>query len=287
VSLRSLAGGCGVGLAVMALGAVLPFPHYYTGFGLISPTEWPAGWLRLATNTWARLASSPWPTFLAATAGAGLLFGSLPTLRQQAAKSWRVVAVLVGTAVANIVLMCTLQWLKEPGDYDDRYAIPAVIMLQAAFVTAGVAPVFADVGVMGRRMLSALIFPALLFAAYLSYGFPSLAVVRADLDRTLGRSTDDIVDAGCTHVAGDYWLVWPRVFHANLVLRERGDHRVIWGVSYRSDVTQGLWKSVPMEQRCVAVPVEDDGVARMWLANFGFPELRVVETRPTVFILRP
>jgi hypothetical protein len=74
----------------------------------------------------------------------------------------------------------------------------------------------------------------LLIAAVYSYGFPSSGTVRSDIDQRFGTATQEILDAQADLVAGDYWKVWPAVFHANLVLYERGKHKTIFGLTNRS-----------------------------------------------------
>src|SRR5207248_2774890 len=128
--------------------------------------------------------------------------------------------------------------------------------------------------------------PMLLLAAASGYGLPSLRGVRDDLDRRLGTRTPDILAARCTHVAGNYWNVWPSVFHANLVLHERGERRVVWGVTLRSQPTHSLWEQMPREEICVGIPVGDT-VGEGWLNSYHFPRMVEVERRPTLRILRP
>ena len=43
-------------------------------------------------------------------------------------------------------------------------------------------------------------------------------------------------------IAGDYWRVWPAVFHANLTLARTRTHARIFGLAYRSEATDALWK---------------------------------------------
>jgi hypothetical protein len=131
-----------------------------------------------------------------------------------------------------------------------------------------------------------LLAPVFLLALHASYGVPSLAAFRADLDRTLGTYTADVLDAHCTHVAGDYWKVWPTVFHANLVLHERGQPNQVWGVTLRSSPTASRWQQLPLDQVRVAVPVGDPQ-AENYLRCYGFGPMLVAEKRATVWVLQP
>src|SRR5207302_6490489 len=94
-----------------------------------------------------------------------------------------------------------------------------------------------------------------------------------------------VLAAGCTYIAGDYWTVWPAVFHANLTLHERGESRVVWGVTFRGQPASTLWWDSPQKARCVCIPV-DDPYGDNWLISFGFSRFRDVERRATVRVLR-
>jgi hypothetical protein len=110
--------------------------------------------------------------------------------------------------------------------------------------------------------------------------------VRRDIDCKCGALTDDLLAARCTHVAGNYWTVWKAVFHANLVLHERGESRTLWGVSFRCHPTYRFWKAMPMDRRLAGVPV-GDGLGEVWLTSYHFSPLEEVEVRPTIRVLRP
>jgi hypothetical protein len=94
-----------------------------------------------------------------------------------------------------------------------------------------------------------------------------------------------VLAAGCTHLAGNYWTVWKTVFHANLTLYERGEHRNVWGVTFRGQPASELWIHKPQEERCVCIPVGDP-YGDNWLLSFGFSRFRDVQRWPTVRVLR-
>jgi hypothetical protein len=73
------------------------------------------------------------------------------------------------------------------------------------------------------------------------YGVPSIARVSRRLDADLGRMTPEVITTGATAIAGDYWTVWPAVFHANLALARAHSDRHVYAVTYRSDATDALW----------------------------------------------
>ena len=129
--------------------------------------------------------------------------------------------------------------------------------------------------------------PLVGLAAFWGFGAPSLSRARADIDRTLGARTADVVGAGCTHVAGDFWTVWPMVFHANLVLYERGEPRVVWGVAHNSVATTDLWTRTPAGRMRVAVRPEEFWLADDLFKSYGYASTTVVGTLPTVRVFRP
>jgi hypothetical protein len=97
--------------------------------------------------------------------------------------------------------------------------------------------------------------------------------------------TEDVLAAGCTHIAGNYWTVWPAVFHANLTLHERGESRTVWAVTFLAQPASRLWRDTPQSSRCACIPAGDTG-GETWLTSFGFRNFRDVERRPTVRVLR-
>ncbi len=43
-------------------------------------------------------------------------------------------------------------------------------------------------------------------------------------------------------IGGDYWRVWPAVFHANLALFRTHAPARVFGLAYRSEATDPLWQ---------------------------------------------
>ena len=88
-------------------------------------------------------------------------------------------------------------------------------------------------------------------------------------------------------MAGDYWKVWPTVYHANLMLREQGESRTIWGITLKGEVTRAQWKHMPMEKLRIAIPLDDKEAAQTWLQALQLPPMVEVERRSTIYVLRP
>jgi hypothetical protein len=113
---------------------------------------------------------------------------------------------------------------------------------------------------------------------------------RAALDALAVRHSDDVMAHSCTHVSGDYWDVWPAVFRANLLLYERGEARVVWGLAERGEAAWPKWRAVPTGEvrmgwlvpagRSQPAP-ENSG---LWRGTF--PELRAAECTPNLWLYR-
>jgi hypothetical protein len=111
------------------------------------------------------------------------------------------------------------------------------------------------------------------------------------VDGATGRWTGDILAADCTHVSGDYWHVWPAVFHANMTLADRGEDRVVWGLTIRSNATRPLWRGVPLDETRVGWllppghPEPPDDTAVFWREDF--PAARKAGERRTLWVYVP
>jgi hypothetical protein len=258
---------------------------HHTNFDVLPISRWPATGARVLLRTWNDLAPQYWPIFLGIQVGLIALSLCFPSLRRGSWGAWRAAFALSSAALVSMALTATRFWVVL-NNYVSRYYVPPALFFQCAFSIL-IATIF-----LGRldtsrlRRLSALAAPALLVASAAAYGMPSLARVRADLDDTLGARTLDVVAGRCNLVAGDYWDVWPTVFHANLVHYEQHDGQVVWGVTFRGSPAQPLWQSIPRESIRAAIP-KGDGTGEHWLGTYGFPKLVEVEQRPTIRIVRP
>lgn len=278
----------------------------------LPPDLWLGVWGCLAQNSWAALEPHYWPVFLGLSLAAGFLLLRFAATRRHAGVAWRAAAALIVAGVLYGAFMGTRTWVLW-GSLKDYYWKPSIFLIQAALVMVAVAPLAALLRQSLRNKLSLLAAPLLCLAAVYSFGRPSLAGVRHDLDElcctigepprdeasrqvavlcrqfqsTLAASTRDILATQCTHIAGHYWDVWPRVFHANLVLYERGENRVIWGVTFRSEAILHLWNDMPETDFRVAVPLGDMKEARKYLTELSFPPLQVVKECRTISVCRP
>jgi hypothetical protein len=291
-ALALLAAACAGGFLLRAL-----VSEGVTRFGGLPVRDWPVTLYRMLANTWINLAPQLWPLTLAVLGIAGGLLLLLPSLRRHAGTPLRG-ALAVAAAAAGIALFtATRQWVPA-NLYMFRYLLVSCFYLQAAVCIVAAAPLAAALGPRLRHALAVLTVAALVAAVGQTYGRPSLRGVRRDLavqhvstctsiDPLDGMSPEEILDARCTHVAGDYYKVWPAVFLANLTLRERGEPGAIWGVTLRSQPTAGKWQRIPREAVRVAIPAGGDAAADFFLHHYNFPALEVTERRATIWVLRP
>ena len=252
------------------------------------PQEWPMAWVHLAESTWRTFASREWLVFQLTTplAAAALLIG-LPRLRAAARPALYAGLFLALVALSYAGVIASTTHAKR-NDYAYRYLIPSLLLLQSASAVVAVSPLAAVLQRQARvvRWLTPAGMLGLWAAAIIGFGLPSLTGVRQDIDRQFGQRTAELLAANCTHIAGNYWDVWPAMFHANLVLYERGETRVLWGLSYRSSATQALWSHIPLDKVRVGVPLHDKE-ADGYLKAYHFPAMVEVEQHQTIVVLQP
>src|SRR4029077_18971204 len=111
----------------------------------------------------------------------------------------------------------SLTWVAM-NDAASRYWLPTFLVALASVTRACWSPLWCILSraLPGKtrrgRMLSLALALAVLSASLCAYGLPSFKTVRGDIDNVCGRLTGDIRTAGCTHIVGNYWKVWPAMF---------------------------------------------------------------------------
>ena len=270
-------------LAIVRIAAHM-HPYGRSVGGVLAPTEWPAGWAALLGRLPEMLASFDW--FLAAGA-LGLAGLAIAWLRGRGAaganSALRSVLVLVGAAVVYWLFAGSMHWVIVNNRASPRYLIPSVQLLASAAAIAALAP-WLDRARRPSTSVQVLGGVAALVAATLSYGFPSLAGVRGDLQDRLGGFSDEVLAADCTHLAGGYWTVWPTVFHVNLLRYAAGRDDMLWGIAFRSAPTREALH--PASDRLSRVCVLSGGDPRH-VEAYGFRSLSLVERRGAIDVYQP
>jgi len=230
-----------VGLAGGAAMQTLGVPQ--TLEGLVAAPDWPHAWFMLVRTMSGQIVHPVWLAIIVAAA----LAGAIRSIRTGSAKA-------VWALAAAALVGCTY-WLAvgtfrhvQASDYLARYVLPSVALFAVSIATGLIALV-------DRRLKSAVVASiaaaALTIAALASYGVPSVGRLRRTIDREFGAMTPYVEMTGATVIAGDYWTVWPAVFHANLASYGHAGRHVVFGLSYRSDATNPLWWSLVEKQTIV------------------------------------
>jgi hypothetical protein len=281
VALGLLAVGTGVGLALTRLAT----PLVPTPLGASTWEDWFPAWQGLLVRQWRSLAPGQLPTAVAAAVAVGLGSLAWSAARRQAPAAWRAALVLVLAAAVIWLYAGTREWVRRNG-YAYRYLMPFTLLIELAALGVALGPIVRVSGPAVRRAIFGLAVLALFAGGVWTFGLPSIARVRADADRLWGGWTHDVLESRCTHLTGGYERIWPAAFHAYLVSYERGDGRIVWAVTGRSEATAPLWLAVPAERIRVAVPLDEEVEANDELRKFGFPPLVLDRRWPTLRIYR-
>src|SRR5262245_10461605 len=259
-----------VGAGAAAGAALIPLSPYRTPTSTIPLAEWPAAWSQL-------LAMTPTPLNYPVIAGVVVVLGVLVaaaflTHRRRDA---------VGDAAAVALITASLYWLAigtsrwvQMNLFYPRYIYPT-------YVLVGVATGLIATALLRRHatLITTLAVVSLVFCTAVLYGPPSPRRLVATLDERFGVMTPDIITTGATVVGGEYWTVWPAVFHANLTTyRQRGAHRPIYGLTFRSTATNELWSHEPN----VLVAARTGDRALDEFATRAALSLMFVDHRPTL-----
>lgn len=268
-----LAGGLAAGQGILRLN---PPGGPYAGWSysqILPAAEWGHALASFARAV-AR-AGGAWPILIAASAVAGAaLLLALPPLRPHLRGALLRAAALALAGVAYAAGIALLRWVGENA-WHPRYFAPSAVLIQVGAVGLLAEGLARLPGV--ARGAGGLALAAVPLAALAAWGPPSLAGVRADLDRVAGRRTEGILQARCDLVAGDYWTVWPSVWHANAALAARGVAGRIWGITHRCTPTAPQWQALPRASLRACVAHGEERKAIRWLRQCGFGEAKVAE----------
>lgn len=240
-------GGVGAGAALTRLSP------YHTTMAILPAAEWPHGWYDLLAN-----ASQAFPhqAALGAVAILGAIAAVIVWRRCSRGVRDNIVRPPLEAAGTALIVAATY-WLVagvsrwvQLNIYLPRYIYPSVLMCGVAFGIV-VAALVRNLS----RSMTAVTALSLCVLTLVNYGVPSRARLRATLDSRLGALTPDVLASGATVIGGNYWVIWPAVFHANLMThRQKG--RAVYGLTYRSAPTDDLWHNSPADI-VIAAPAGD------------------------------
>jgi hypothetical protein len=239
----------------------------------------PSAWAALFANAWRE--AGAWPAWLWAVAAAGAALLALAPLRAHLPGALVRAGALLAAALAYALFAGSLRWV-EANAFHWRYLAPSAVLVHLAAASLLAEPLARLRRVARPAGLAALaLLPA---AALAAAGPPSLARVRADLDLVAGRLTPDLLRARCDVLAGDYWTVWPAVWHAALVLHREGEVPRVYGLTHRATPTAAAWWERRGAVR-ICRPAGEEAAAGRWLRDFGLGPMRPVERMGAVEVL--
>jgi hypothetical protein len=290
------------GLAVLAVAAVVcgllrlrtPCLQDPENAGMAPVRLWAGAWAALVREAWHDVFAPGYRGYLCLV-GLACLALLFPAVRRRAGTPLRGAGTLAAGALVYVLGMGTLEWVRR-NHFSYKYMIPVIFFVEVVLAAVAAAPLLAALGPRVGRTLAVLAAPALLLAVGAVHGVPSRARARADIehvpwDPDVAQRTEELLDLRATHVVGPYAKVWMSVFHSNLVLYERGQDRVVWGVAGRCMPTWPLWGCWEPEDLRVAVFTDQPGgrigeQARRSL-DYYFPPMSVVDRRAHTWLLRP
>ena len=266
----------------VGVGAIIGFflmetTRFRTADPALNPVGmWTTGWLALAQQTWASMGLHParllWMIIPAVVGLGAVVLG-----HRQRKALLLVPAALIVTALLYWLMAGTLLWVRENG-YTPRYVYPSLFLTSLALALLSIAPL--ESALNSNRVLPVASVFLMLVVAGATSGRPSAALVRRDLDQRFGAIASDVVASKADLVAGDYWVVWPTVFVANMKLHENHERRVVYSAVYRSLETFSLWQG--RKNVCVAALMHDTEADRV--VRIFSPPLRFTQARDTIEI---
>lgn len=224
--------------------------RHSTEIALTPPQQWMNSWKQVLHTASILLAPQPkLLLWMVVPAAAGLLTAVF--VRSQR-RTGLIVVGLVLTSLCFFLAVAPLTWVAT-NLYLPRYVYPSLLLVSTGLAVLSVAPLqFLQDRVPALPALAAV---AMLLCGFISFGEPSLRNVRATIDSKFGGMTNDILATNAEVIAGTYWKVWPAVFHANLVLYERGESRRLYADTFRATPTLRYW--INEQSVCVDVPRGD------------------------------
>ncbi len=237
---------------------------------ILPVVEWPHGWVQLLRTTFASIAH-PWG--LVAFVSLALIGALVLSRRAPWDESIKGAVIAFASACSYWLVIGTFEHVQR-NDYNARYVFPSVLLFAVGMALLVVA---ASCRPKVVAVIASLVF---VVSAGVSYGAPSLKRLRKNMDRTIGVLTPDMMAADATVLAGDYWTVWPAVFHANMVLYERTGHVGVFGLTYRSNQTNEMWLKRMKTDPLVLVAPRSDASSAIWISRLGVPVTFVNDEGP-------
>jgi hypothetical protein len=255
-------------VAVNALLArLVSAPHTITA--LDAASDWPHGWTTLA---WSSATVIAQPRIAAAFVVAGTAAALLTFIRGRRDALMSIAAAL-SIGATNWLVVGTSAWVHM-NLYAPRYMFPSLMMFGAAITIplAGALRHAARIAVIGSLTAFAVV-------AGVAYGSPSWHRLNRQIDHRFATMSRDVISSSASVIAGQYWSVWPAVFHANLARYRETGKGSIYGLTVRSEITDALWNK-PGARVIVAATPGDRAIGIY--ADRARLLLEHIESRPAI-----
>lgn len=259
--------------------------EFQESYSFLPPRQWLACAVALVRNL-PRALHPAWLAAVTATALSGLVTLIWPAGRRALPGAARLVLGLLLPAAVQFAFVSSLDHVHRT-DYS-RYAFAAVFLVQGACVVFAVVQWLAVLpDTPGLRRVPYGLVALFCVVAAGRHGLPSLERVRTALQEAAGQVSGEVLAERCTHVTGDYYHVWPTVFHANLLLADQGAPYTVWGIAQRSLPTADLWTRAPLAETRIAEIRGDERQSRGALTHYGITPIVVDHDGEGIRVLRP
>lgn len=243
---------------------------------LTPPRQWLMGWWQLLAGL---PAVTTHPAAVIAVAIGTILAAAWLTAVGRL-PSWRPLIALLAAATVSWLVLGTSLWVGM-NLYVFRYMYPVLLL-----AGAGVSTILAALLARRSSAAASAALAGLAALAMIQYGAPSPARVARGIDDRFGRQTAAVIHSGATVIAGNYWRVWPAVFHANLALARTHSRARVFGLTVRSEETDPIWKGANSQVLIAGWPDDatvpavagEHGVAAVLIAHL--PEIDLYASRP-------
>lgn len=280
VALSATASGLVLSMLLSRYGT--PFQDSYA---FLPPGEWLACALALLRNM-PDCVSRTWMVAVFLTGLSGLATLAWPRGKNEFRRSACMALGLLLPAAVQFAFVSSIDHVHRT-DYS-RYVLTSIFLVQAACLLFAVCQWLAVLPDSGHvRRASYVLLAIFCVAAAARHGLPGLERVRAGLQEAAGKYSEELLAERCTHVVGDYYHVWPAVYHCNLLLAERGDPYTVWGIAQRSQPTVDLWTRVPLAETRIGELRGDEQHSRRALAAYGIEPFIIEQEGQSIRVLRP
>jgi hypothetical protein len=248
---------------------------------LLSVVPWLKNLLAMTRLLWEENITEPaWSLGVLAAAGALLAWSSWSGLRR--AELLRSTLPFWGAGLFFYLLAADMKWVAV-NDHSPRYITHSLLFFFVGMGIAMVAMVPWKINAM-RRSLWLFLLVLLLLPPVARFGLPSISLPRRVLEDRFGAYTAQILVWNPAFMIGDYWRVWPTVFHAHWKQIEKGKAFDFFGLSHRSFPTHYMWENL-MRPGARLVALEGDSDLQKYLDLYQVSPVRELERKNGLILL--